>query len=214
MPAKPMPAWAGGSRRNPIRQWRPAGGLGLWRLALLALAALLAWYLNGVEAELTVGARLAGAVERVVDGDTLVLSGQRLRLAGIDAPELAQDCGRPDGSRWPCGRDAAQGLRRMVGGQSLACGFQSRDQYRRPLVTCRMRDGADPGRLLVGAGLAVASGLYRADEAEARRQKLGVWQGEFENPAAFRHNRHDDAEGGNPSRFERLLDWISHWLGS
>ena len=34
---------------------------------------------------------LAGAA-RVVDGDTLEVKGEKLRLQGIDAPEMAQTC--------------------------------------------------------------------------------------------------------------------------
>jgi len=42
----------------------------------------------------------------VIDGDTLEIHGQRIRLHGIDAPESRQLC-RLDGKPWQCGKDAA-----------------------------------------------------------------------------------------------------------
>ncbi len=45
----------------------------------------------------------------VIDGDTIEVHGQRIRLHGIDAPEGHQLC-FIDGKRWQCGRDAANAL--------------------------------------------------------------------------------------------------------
>ena len=39
---------------------------------------------------------------RVIDGDTLGVSGQRIRLHGIDAPEKNQTC-QIEGTPWACG---------------------------------------------------------------------------------------------------------------
>ena len=43
-------------------------------------------------------------VASVVDGDTIEVHGQRIRLFGIDAPESSQLCVRPTGERWRCGQ--------------------------------------------------------------------------------------------------------------
>ncbi len=45
----------------------------------------------------------------VIDGDTIEVHGQRIRLHGIDAPESRQRC-RLDGKPWQCGKDAANAL--------------------------------------------------------------------------------------------------------
>ncbi len=45
-------------------------------------------------------------VATVIDGDTLEIHGQRIRLHGIDSPESRQLC-RLDGKPWQCGKDAA-----------------------------------------------------------------------------------------------------------
>ena len=45
----------------------------------------------------------------VIDGDTIVLAGEKLRLMGIDAPELAQSC-TMNGGNWPCGQASKRAL--------------------------------------------------------------------------------------------------------
>ncbi len=55
-------------------------------------------------------ADMAG-IAKVIDGDTLEIQGQRIRLHGIDAPESQQLC-RLDGKPWQCGKDAANALGR------------------------------------------------------------------------------------------------------
>ena len=48
-------------------------------------------------------------VARVIDGDTIEVHGQRIRLHGIDAPESRQLC-FIDGKPWQCGKDATNAL--------------------------------------------------------------------------------------------------------
>ena len=60
---------------------------------------------------------------RVIDGDTLDISGVRVRLEGIDAPERGQRCNRSWlGLTWRCGRAATRALRTLIGGQRFSAG--------------------------------------------------------------------------------------------
>lgn len=203
-----MPAWAGG--RPPVR-FAPRRLAGL---LVLIVATALAAFLNGAEASLTPGTPLSGSVERVVDGDTLIIAGQRVRLSGLDAPESAQACGRADGTEWACGAAATTALRTLVGRSLLSCTYHREDRYGRPLVTCGLPDGRDAGAVLVGDGMAVAYGAYAGEEADARRRGLGIWQGRFERPEAWRRDKGAADAQGNPSRLERLIGWLAQWLGS
>lgn len=123
----------------------------------------------------------------VVDGDTLRIQGERVRIAGIDAPERAQWCGRRQ--RVPCGRLAAQWMEHRVEGRIVRCSPSGRDQYGRLLATCRV-DGTDIGSAAVEAGWAIAyrrySTAYVLPESRARRAGRGLWALGFQTPEAYR----------------------------
>ena len=102
----------------------------------------------------------AGRVS-VVDGDTLELHGQRIRLAAIDAPEARQSC-FSGGKPWPCGRRAAFALAELVGTRTVTCRWRSRDRYRRAVATCAV-GGTDLGGWLVEQGWALAFRRYGLD---------------------------------------------------
>lgn len=134
----------------------------------------------------------------VVDGDTLRVGRERIRIQGVDAPELSQLCGSGR-DRWPCGRGAAAFLRRHVEGRALACERRDTDRFGRVVAICRLR-GSDVGRLLVEAGWATAyrrySLTYVASEERARKAARGIWRGRFQSPSAYRRERM--ARAGTP----------------
>lgn len=149
------------------------------------LRALVVTVLAGLlVAALEWGAREAiEARPRVIDGDTLVLEGREVRLAGLDAPEYRQSCDR-SGKAWPCGEEAAAALRRLVGAGPIRCEGSRNDKYGRLLARCAA--GEDLGARLVREGLAVAYGDYKPEEAAARVARRGLWGGTFEPPAEWR----------------------------
>ena len=145
-------------------------------IALLVLAALLR------------DERIAGNAF-AVDGDTLAVDGRRVRLKGIDAPEMSQTCQRA-GAAYRCGEEARAALRATIAGQAVSCLGRSRDRYERLLAVCTV-EGRDIGADLVRRGLAVSFGSYEEEEREARAARRGVWGGPFESPQAWRR-RHGE----------------------
>lgn len=202
-----MPAWATGRRdpRRRSRRWSPT----LWLLVLGAMAALAVFVSQGEPLLDLDGGTLTGPVERVADGDTLEIGGQRIRLTGLDAPEWDQTCSTAAGASWNCGREATARMRDLVRGATVTCHAEGRDRYARMLARC-VTGADDIGETLVRDGLALSSGRYRAAEAEARDAGRGLWQGAFATPAEWRAGlgRDDAASAGNPSRFERFLAWL------
>ena len=91
---------------------------------------------------------------RLVDGDTVEVRGQMVRLFGIDAPETAQTC-EASGRRYPCGRLAAETLAKLIAGRTVTCEGDERDRYDRLIGWCRA-GGTDLNREMVRLGWAVA----------------------------------------------------------
>ena len=90
------------------------------------------------------GAEFAGRA-RVIDGDTIELAGRRIRIWGIDAPELPSEPGV-----------AAKGyLQYLMLGQEVHCEGRLLDRYRRLVAVCFLPSGEDIARLMVRAGHAV-----------------------------------------------------------
>lgn len=135
-----------------------------------------------------VAADVSGPV-RVIDADTLDVGGARVRLHGIDAPELSQNCGAPAGGDWPCGRWAAEIAAAQYDGRLAVCHPLDRDRYGRIVARCAV-DGADIAAVLVRQGAAFAYRRYAedyvGDERAARADRLGVWAGGAQAPERVR----------------------------
>ncbi len=125
---------------------------------------------------------------RVIDGDTIEVAGQRIRLHGIDAPESRQLCHR-DGKPWRCGRDATGALAEMIGRRPVNCEELGRDRYKRIVARCAV-EGEDLGEWMVSQGWAVAYYLYSYEysraEQRAKSARRGMWAGEFDKPWEWR----------------------------
>jgi endonuclease YncB( thermonuclease family) len=130
----------------------------------------------------------------VVDGDTIEIRGQRIRLFGIDAPESRQLCTLND-KPYRCGQQSALALADKIGERTVRCAEQGVDHYQRIVAVCYVGNEELNG-WLVKQGWALAFRKYSLDyvsaEDEARVAKRGVWRGDFEMPWEWRatHPRH------------------------
>lgn len=103
----------------------------------------------------------------VIDGDTIVINGKHIRLAGIDAPELDQ----------PWGNNAKFALIALCKGQIITADIQEGVSYDRIVAKCYLPDGTDLAAKLVEQGLALdwakySGGAYRHLEPSDVRKKL------------------------------------------
>ena len=135
----------------------------------------------------------------VTDGDTLVVNGKRrharcvggtrVRLFGIDAPELKQKCRHANARDFLCGRAAASFLLEHVRGGTVECKGNSVDRYGRLIAVCFI-DGQNLNALLVGEGWALAyrdfSDKYVPQENAAREASKGIWAMRFVPPWEWR----------------------------
>ena len=128
----------------------------------------------------------------VVDGDTIEIHGQRIRLFGIDAPEGGQTCEDAVGRSYRCGQKAALVLDARIGEGVVTCEPKDTDRYGRPVAICRVF-GEDLGAWMVGLGWALAyrdySTRYVPAEELAHSRHLGLWTGRFTPPWDWRRER-------------------------
>ena len=139
------------------------------------------------------GAGLAdvSGIPRVVDGDTIVIGKDRIRLHGIDAPEQRQTCSHHD-LEWACGEAATGALREMVGDNSVTCRGNKRDRYDRLIAVCFVA-GRNLNASMVRDGWAVAYRKYSTDyvaaEKNAAAELRGIWKGDFIRPWEWREKK-------------------------
>lgn len=125
----------------------------------------------------------------VIDGDTIEIRGERVRLFGIDAPESGQICTDAQEQPYRCGQKAAFALDEMVRGMTVHCDDRGQDRYHRMIGVCRVNE-VDLAGAMVRSGMALAYRRYSSDyvsaESAAQRDRAGMWQGAFEAPWDWR----------------------------
>lgn len=164
----------------------PFSPLRLMRLiGLPALAAAAALY-----GATQYGEEIRAGAARVVDGDTLEIGGRRIRLLGVDAPELQQTCRRGT-QDFQCGHDVQLFLTLEIGEREVTCRGNRSDTFGRLLARCTVA-GRDVALWLVEQGFARAArevSPYLAAEQAAQRARRGLWDSQWQPPWEFRARR-------------------------
>lgn len=127
----------------------------------------------------------SGVVARCFDGDTLKLTDRRIvRLAGIDAPEVAHDGGKAQFYA----RQSREELDRLAKGRKVhlfAAGINSRDRHGRIVADVRLEDGQSLSDLMLSRGAAFyyphqdqnpqLQERLRGLQEEAINERRGLW---------------------------------------
>ena len=127
---------------------------------------------------------------RIIDGDTIHIGKTKIRLHGIDAPEMKQTCRTGKGKEQMCGVLAKQALERLIKGQDVTCKGDTRDRYKRLIAVCYVGTLSINERMVTD-GWALAYRKYSKDyvkaEDMAKSLRVGMWGGEFEPPWEWRN---------------------------
>ena len=168
----------------------PILGLGLWLGSFTVNAA--AW---------------TGRVVGIHDGDTLTVlrngRGVKLRLYAVDAPELGQAFGQP----------SRKSLSNLCFGRSAQVTAMGEDKYGRTLARVEC-GGLEVNAEQLRRGMAWHYAQYNRDpalqqlEAEARRQRLGLWSDRrAEPPWSYRHGGDRQPARSPAVKFWRPSTW-------
>ncbi|MBW4677464.1 MAG: thermonuclease family protein [Desmonostoc geniculatum HA4340-LM1] len=150
------------------------------------------------------------AVERVSDGDTIVLKDANgknftVRFACVDAPEIAhtnkekQSKSSSDRNQFSWGVKAQERVQQLVqqGGERVTLNITDSDRYGRKVAEVRLKNGTFIQQVLLQEGLAKvyrpylnkcpSKDLVQQAETQAKEQKLGIWSDtKFVNPWEYR----------------------------
>ncbi len=150
---------------------------------------------------------LGPAPGNAIDGGTLLLRGVEVQLFGMDAMEADQVCQDAAGADYPCGRRATHALQTLLRTGEAVCLPLFAINESRVVAVCELAEnGADVptspsdfmrtrrernlSRLMIAQGHALSIGIgsdyFHDDQNEAQRQRIGIWQGSFQPPSAWR----------------------------
>lgn len=149
----------------------------MWKTSALALTALI-WTGPAFAADIS-------GTPTVIDAQTLEVDGQKLRLAGIAAPDPKQTC-RLKTRDYNCGRIATTALMDLVAGTTVRC----RQQDGTPDVARCYAGGYELSEGMIYTGWALAMprdhARFAPIEKKAAAAKRGLWRGSFDMPWDWR----------------------------
>ena len=125
---------------------------------------------------------------RIIDGDTIHIGNNKIRLHGIDAPEIHQDCSY-NNEDWKCGQLSKNFLLNLINLDLVNCQVKTVDKYKRYIAICFVNN-LNINEMMVQNGWAIAYRYYSKDyvdeELIAKKNKGGIWKGKFLEPYLFR----------------------------
>ena len=127
----------------------------------------------------------------IIDGDTIKIGKTKIRLAGIDAPEI----------NMPWGQKSKWAMVEICKGQVITARLDGERSFDRLVGTCFLPDGRDIGAEIIKKGLALdlphfSGGKYRQYEPVGARKKL--CNGRFGH-SSLKSNQYADAYRRNNS---------------
>ena len=154
-----------------------------------------------------INAEIISGKATIVDGDTVKIDNKTIHLHGIDAPEMDQFCSYQNGKRYNCGHAAMRRLFLYIGPDTLECHIRLSNKDGTLSATCQITSyftvteiGVTRGEkidlalemVLTGHAFAVkySSTIYRLAEDKARKERKGLWSGDFELPWNWRSRTH------------------------
>lgn len=122
----------------------------------------------------------------MIDGDTIVIGRQNIRLFGIDAPEMDH----------PYGKVAKSALIGLCRGQTISASVTGGMSYGRVVAICHLPDGRDLSAEMVRTGHAIdwpkhSGGKYRHLEPPDVRKRL--WRADARQKGRFPPQRQPGA---------------------
>ena len=164
-------------------------------MAKILLTLLLTFFLT----QILNSAEIYG-IPKIIDGDTVHIGNKKIRLEGIDAPEIKQQCKKPFltislrigfqfNKNYSCGTISKRKLIEKIENSKIKCISSTKDRYKRYLATC-YKNKINLNKWMVRNGYAVAykrySKDYVRDENYAKENRLGIWEGSFTMPEKWR----------------------------
>ena len=148
----------------------------------LSLIILLILSFNAISSEIS-------GIPSITDGDTIKILNKRIRFYGIDTPEKKQICIK-NSKEYRCGQEATNALIKKINRKIVVCKVQEKlDRYKRYVGVCFLGN-INLNKWMVRNGYAVAyrrySKDYIQDENYAKKNKIGLWSGNFIHPEKWR----------------------------
>lgn len=162
------------------------------RIRIWCLSAFLIFVANSAATAKTIT-----GVASVLDGDTIEIAGEQIRMHEIDAPDLRQTC--LDHSRkiaWNCGNEAAVALQTFLNQYPVTCETRGTDYIGNWFAACEV-PGMNIATWMAGQGWAITNQgcpcrEVRAWAEFATKEALGIWNSDFDMPWLWREPARPD----------------------